>query len=132
MMKLWRVLTLAAVLTAFAAGCEAFREDRDKPDGSDGRPAARGRGRDGDRRGRRGGKRRRDPRDDMFFGIGSGERQESFSRGALSPAEQRLLDEELRRQDADMRELRRRRGGSGRSTRREWVYGFKPPFGDDR
>lgn len=132
MMKALKILTLAAVLTAFAAGCESFREDRKRSDDSDERPAAGRRERDGERRDRRRGKRRRDPSDDMFFGIGSGEKRQSFSHDALSPAEQRLLDEELRRQDADTREWRRQRGrvDSGRSKRREWVYGFKPLGGD--
>ena len=122
MMKMWRILTAAAALAVFAAGCETV-EDGDGSAKTEKRSSAA----DKDSGRKSGAKRRRDPRDDMFFGLG-GAKAESFSNQNLSPREQKLLDEELRRQDDEMREMRRRHRDmdSGRSKRQEWVYGFKP------
>ena len=63
----------------------------------------------------------------MFFGLG-GAKAESFSRYDLNSREQSLLDEELRRSDEEMEDLKRRRRNMdpNRSKRKEWVYGFKP------
>ena len=126
-MKIMRIIAVAAVLAVFAAGCESFRDGNDGG-GSEKRSSGRGKKSSG----RRKSKRSRDPRDDMFFGVGSGGKAESFSRDSLSPREQSLLDEELRREDEEMKELRRRRRNMDpdRSKRKEWVYGFKPLGGD--
>ena len=121
MTGMWKVLTAAVAAALLATGCESFRKggDSEKP------PAA------GSRKSKA--KRRRDPRDDMFLGIGSGARAESFSRDGLSPQEQSLLDAELRREEDEMGDLRRRRRNMDpdRSKRKQWVYGFKP-LGSDR
>jgi|GEM_PF-5848234 len=71
---------------------------------------------------------RRDPADDMFFGVGSGAKAESFANEGLNRREQELLSDELRRQDDEMREIRRshRDMDAGRAKRKEWVFGFKP------
>ena len=123
-MKIWRVLTAAVALAAFAAGCEAFRDDYDA-DKAKTRAEEKRKNKKSAKKRRS--KRDRDPRDDMFFGLG-GAKAESFAKEGLNPGEQKLLDEELRRQDDEMRDLRRmhREMDTGRSKRKEWVYGFKP------
>lgn len=119
-MKLWRFSLFAAALLLFTVGCESFRDD----DGakSEQRSAAKDK-----RSGRKSKKGKRDPRDDMFFGLG-GAKAESFSNDRLNEREQGLLREELDRQDEEMRDMRRmhRDLDSNRSKRQEWVYGFKP------
>ena len=72
--------------------------------------------------------KRRDPADDMFLGVGKGAKAESFANDNLNRREQSLLSEEMRRQDDEMRDMRKlhREMDSGRSKRKEWVYGFKP------
>ena len=128
-MKIWRFLAVAVALTVFAAGCESFRDDDDSGKAkSEKRSSAKSK-----KSGRKGrSKRRRDPSDDMFFGLG-GAKADSFSKENLSQREQEMLDEEMRRQDEDMRDLKRRHRDmdSGRSKRKEWIYGFKP-LGSDR
>ena len=122
MMKFLRIVTAAVMLAAFAAGCESF-----KSDDSGKTEKSRKTGKSGNKS-----KRKRDPRDDMFFGLG-GAKAQSFSKDGLNERERSLLDEELREQDEDMRELRRqhRNLDSDRSKRKEWIYGFKP-LGNDR
>ena len=119
-MKMLRILASAAVLAALVVGCESFRKGDDKPEKE---TSAKSKKSDEKRKA----KRRRDPRDDMFFGLG-GAKAESFSRYDLNSREQSLLDEELRRSDEEMEDLKRRRRNMdpNRSKRKEWVYGFKP------
>ena len=119
-MKKLRILTAAFVLAALVVGCESFRKGDDKPEME---TSAKSKKSDEKRKA----KRRRDPRDDMFFGLG-GAKAESFSRYDLNSREQSLLDEELRRSDEEMEDLKRRRRNMdpNRSKRKEWVYGFKP------
>ena len=117
MKKILLIGGVLALLLTVAAGCQSDRPDGDAPaEKKSSAKAAKKK------------PRRRDPADDMFFGVGKGAKAESFSSDQLSPREQRLLSEELRRQDEEMSELRRRRRemDSGRSRRKEWVYGFKP------
>ena len=128
MMKTVRILTAAALLAVFATGCESFRDSGE----DSGKSEKRASGKSKKSAERRKSKRSRDPRDDMFFGAG-GAKAESFSRDGLNAREQRLLDEELRREDEEMKDLRRRRRSvdPNRSKRKEWVYGFKP-LGSDK
>lgn len=123
-MKIWRVLAAAVALAAFVSGCESCRDDYDA-DKAKTRSDERRKNRKSAKKRRS--KRDRDPRDDMFFGLG-GAKAESFAKDDLTPGEQKLFDDELRRQDDEMRDLRRmhREMDSGRSKRKEWVYGFKP------
>ncbi len=123
-MKTLRLLIVAAALL-LAVGCESFRSDdgsakSEKSSAKSGRSGRRSRN-----------KGKRDPRDDMFFGLG-GAKAESFSNDHLSEREQTLLDGELKRQDEEMRDMRRlhRDLDTNRSKRKEWVYGFKPLGGD--
>ena len=129
-MKMWRFLTVAVALAVFAAGCESFRGDDEDSDKTEKRSSEKGKSRKSERKRRS--KRRRDPRDDMFFGLG-GAKADSFAKDNLSPREQQMLDEELRRQDEEMRDLKRRhrKMDSNRSKRKEWIYGFKP-LGSDK
>jgi len=121
-MKLVRIFAAFALAAVLASGCESFRDD--DASGKKEKKAAKTE--------KRRKKRNRDPRDDMFLGIGKGAKAESFYSDSLDPREKSLVDEELRRQDEDIRELRRRHRqmDSGRSKRKEWVYGFKPLGGD--
>ena len=118
-MRLLRMFAIAMLLAVFASGCESFRNG-DDDSGKQEKKAA--------KNSKRRKKRDRDPRDDMFFGVGKGAEAKSFSGDELDPRERQQLDEELRRQDDEMRDLRRRhrRMDSDRSKRKEWVYGFKP------
>ena len=127
-MKIMRILPAAAMLAVLATGCESFRDGGEGSEKSEKRAS----GKRKKSAERRKSKRSRDPRDDMFFGAG-GAKAASFSRDGLSPREQSLLDEELRREDEEMKDLRRRRRNvdSDRSKRKEWVYGFKP-LGSDK
>ena len=121
MTRFLRVMMIAAATAILAAGCESFRDDDPaKAEKKEKKPKA-------DRKRRS--KRDRDPRNDMFFGL-DGAKAKGFHSDNLNKREQSLLDEELKRQDEEMRDLKRmhREMDSGRTKRREWVYGFKPPF----
>jgi len=74
-------------------------------------------------------KKRRDPMNDMFFGIGKGAETPNFSNDSLSRKEQSIVREELRRQDDEMDLLRQRHRNydSDRRKRQQWVYGVKSP-----
>jgi len=118
MMKFLRVIAAAVVLTAFASGCESFKSGgSDKAEKSEKAKKP---------------KRKRDPYNDMFFGL-DGAKAKGFSSDALNGRERSLLEEDMREQDEEMRELRRmhRDLDSNRSKRKEWVYGFKP-LGSDK
>ena len=111
------MICAAASLLLTAAGCRSDREGdppREEKKSSRRAPAKKS--------------RRRDPADDMFLGVGKGAKAASFSNENLNSREQKLLSEEMRRQDDEMRDIRRhhRDMDSGRSKRKEWVYGFKP------
>ena len=122
-MKALRFLMVAAAAMLFAAGCESFKDDGGSDKAEKRSAAQRGR--------KKRSKGKRDPRDDMFFGFGGAEAK-SFSGDGLNERERSLLDDELKRQDEEMRDMRRRHRklDSGRSGRKEWVYGFKPLGGD--
>ena len=126
-MKFWRILMAATAAAVLATGCESFRGDDDS--GKTEKSAA-AKKKKAERKGKS--KRKRDPRDDIFFGLDGG-KAKSFSNDNLSEREQNMLNEELKRQDEEMRDLRRRHRDmdSGRSKRKEWVYGFKP-LGSDK
>ena len=116
-MKRILMICAAASLLLTAAGCRSDREGdppREEKRNSRKAPAKKS--------------RRRDPADDMFLGVGKGAKAESFANDNLSRREQSLLSEEMRRQDDEMRDMRKlhREMDSGRSKRKEWVYGFKP------
>ena len=125
-MRYARFLPVVAALMLFTFGCESFR------DGGDSAKAEKSSAERSRKSGRRKPRGKRDPRDDMFFGL-DGAKAKSFSNENLSDREQSLLDEELKRQDEEMRDMRRRHRemDSGRSKRKEWVYGFKP-LGSDK
>lgn len=124
-MKVPRFLMVAAALLLFTVGCESFRDD----DGGKVEKSSAATSKRSGRKKKNSGKR--DPRDDMFFGLGGAEAR-SFSSDSLSEREQGLLNDELKRQDEEMRDMRRmhRDLDSNRSKRKEWVYGFKPLGGD--
>lgn len=113
----------AAILAVLATGCESFRgNDGDKAEKSSAQKEKAARRRQS----------KRDPRDDMFFGL-DGAKAKGFHSDNLSRREQELVDGELRRQDDEMRDMRRmhRSLDRDRSKRKEWVYGFKP-LGSDK
>jgi len=116
------LLVFAAVLAVLTTGCESFRGDDGKKENGSAKKKE-----DPPRRR----KAKRDPYNDMFFGL-DGARAKGFSNDNLSSREQKLLDDELRRQDDEMRGMRQmhREMDSNRSKRKEWVYGFKPLGGD--
>ena len=71
-------------------------------------------------------KTRRDPLDDMFFGIGKRNDTPRFSSEGLNSDERSMVDAELRRQDDDMKALKKRHQSfdEDRKKRKEWVYGL--------
>ena len=125
-MRYARFLLVAAAVMLFTAGCESFR------DGGDSGKSEKSSAEKSKKSGRKKSRGKRDPRDDMFFGL-DGAKAKSFSNENLSEREQSLLNEELKRQDEEMRDMRRRHRemDSNRSQRKEWVYGFKP-LGSDK
>jgi hypothetical protein len=122
-MRVLLIFAAAAAMAVLAVGCESFRGDDGKSNSGSAKKESPAR--------KRKAKRDRDPYNDMFFGL-DGAKAKGFSNDNLSPREQSLLDEELRRQDDEMRGLKRmhRDMDSNRSKRKEWVYGFKPLGGD--
>ena len=72
--------------------------------------------------------RRRDPVDDMFFGVGKRAEAPSFATEGLNEEERSIVDGELRRQNDEMKALRRKHRDfdSARDKRQEWIYGFRP------
>ena len=117
-MKIRRIfgIAAAALLLAAATGCESFRNG-DRPEKEKKSKTS----------GRKDKRSRRDPRDDMFFGVGTGAKAQGFSSNRLDSREKKMLDSELKRQDEEMRDMRRlhREMNNDRSKRQEWVYGFK-------
>lgn len=127
MMKFLRIVMASAAIVMLAAGCESLRDGDPEKKGKTAKKEKTEKKRRSDRKR----KRDRDPVNDMFFGL-DGAKAEGFHSDNLSRREQSLLDEELQRQDEEMRDMKRmhREMDSGRSKRKEWVYGFKPLFGD--
>ena len=70
---------------------------------------------------------RRDPVDDMFFGLSKKNDTPDFSESELNKRERDALRESRKWQDEEMRELRRShdRFDEERKTRKRWVYGLK-------
>ena len=78
---------------------------------------------------KRSGKNRRDPVDDMFFGLSKREEIPDFAADEqLNKRERNILKDSRKWQDDEMRELRRRhdRFDEERKNRKRWVYGLKP------
>ncbi len=121
-MRILPAFAVVAALAVLTVGCESFRGDDGKGDNGSAKKEKSARKRKG----------KRDPYNDMFFGL-DGAKAKSFANDDLSPREQSLLDEELRRQDDEMRGIKRmhRDMDSNRSKRKEWIYGFKP-LGSDK
>ena len=71
---------------------------------------------------------RRDPVDDMFFGLSKKDDTPDFSASDLSKRERKTIRESRKWQDDEMRELRSRhdRFDEDRKARKRWVYGLKP------
>ena len=71
---------------------------------------------------------RRDPVDDMFFGLSKKSDTPDFSASELNRRERNALKESRKWQDDEMRELRSRhdRFNEERKERKRWVYGLKP------
>lgn len=72
--------------------------------------------------------KRRDPVDDMFFGLSKKSDTPDFSANELNERERDALKESRKWQDDEMRGLRRShdRFDEERKERKRWVYGFKP------
>ena len=77
---------------------------------------------------KRSGKKRRDPVDDMFFGLSKKDDTPDFSASELNKRERGALKESRKWQDEEMREIRRGhdRFNEERKARKRWVYGLKP------
>jgi len=77
---------------------------------------------------KRSGKDRRDPVDDMFFGLSKRNDTPDFSASELNRRERGALKESRKWQDEEMRDIRRShdRFNEERKTRKRWVYGLKP------
>ena len=118
-MKTWSCWCVLAALVLLAGGCAWFEEP--PPNGK--KAAAETRGKDNKSR-----RSRRDPVDDMFFGIGKRNEAPTFATGGLNEDERAMVEKNLRRQDEDMKALRKghRKFDEERDKRQEWVYGFKP------
>lgn len=119
MSKLFSLCVVAALLSG-VFGCAQL--DDDPPKGGKNKSAAVRRSDSGAR------KKRRDPVDDMFLGVGKRAEAPTFAEG-LDPDEKEMLEKELRRQDDEMKELRRRHRDSfdsARDKRQEWVFGVSP------
>ena len=71
---------------------------------------------------------RRDPVDDMFFGLSKKNNTPDFSESELNKRERSALKESRKWQDDEMRSLRRShdRFDEERKERKRWVYGVKP------
>ncbi len=115
-----RFLVASALLGALLlAGCTT-RDD-------DGPPPPRGQNA---KKGKKSAKRsgRRDPVDDMFFGLSKKNDMPDFSESELNKRERSALKESRKWQDEEMRELRSRhdRFDEERKARKRWVYGLKP------
>ena len=92
----------------------------------DGAPPPRG---ENAKKGRKPAKRsRRDPVEDMFFGLGKRDDTPDFAASDLDQRERSALKESRKWQDEEMRELRSRHDGFNeeRRKRKRWVYGLKP------
>lgn len=113
---------VVAALLLGVSGCAWFENDPPPPKNS--KKTAQERKEEEIRKARRA---RRDPVDDMFFGIGKKSKAPTFSTDGLNEREQSIVREELRRQDDEMKALRQshRNFDTSRDKRREWVYGFK-------
>ena len=70
---------------------------------------------------------RRDPVDDMFFGLSKRSDTPDFSASELNKRERDALKESRKWQDDEMRSIRRShdRFDEERKTRKRWVYGLK-------
>ena len=77
---------------------------------------------------KRSGKSRRDPVEDMFFGLSKKSDTPDFAASELNSRERDALKESRKWQDDEMRSLRRShdRFNEERKERKRWVYGFKP------
>ena len=71
---------------------------------------------------------RRDPVDDMFFGLSKKNDTPDFSASELNRRERSALKDSRKWQDDEMRSLRRShdRFDEERKERKRWVYGVKP------
>ncbi len=71
---------------------------------------------------------RRDPVDDIFFGLSKKDDTPDFSASELNKRERGALKESRKWQDEEMREIRRGhdRFDEERKARKRWVYGLKP------
>lgn len=71
---------------------------------------------------------RRDPVDDMFFGLSKRDDTQDFAASDLDRRERDALRNSRKWQDDEMRELRSRHSGFNeeRRKRKRWVYGLKP------
>ena len=71
---------------------------------------------------------RRDPVDDMFFGLSKRSDTPDFSASELNKRERDALKESRKWQDEEMRDIRRShdRFDEERKARKRWVYGLKP------
>ena len=117
-------LSIMAALMLCVGGCSSFEEDPPPKHNSRGASDSLGAKKKNEKKE----KSRRDPVDDMFFGIGKRDEAPRFSSEGLNSDERDMVEKDLRRQDEDMKALRRghRKFDEERSKRKEWVYGFKP------
>ena len=77
---------------------------------------------------KRSGKNRRDPVDDMFFGLSKKSDTPDFAASELNQRERNALKDSRKWQDEEMRDIRRShdRFDEQRKERKRWVYGLKP------
>lgn len=112
------LLGCSALALLAAAGCAWFEEMTSKHED---KTAAERRER------KKTSRTRRDPVNDMFLGVGKRAETPSFVTGGLNDTERSVVEDEMRRQDDDIKAMRRyhRNFDSERGKRREWVYSFK-------
>lgn len=114
---------LAAGLGALLlAGC-ATRDDDDAPP-----PPREQSAKKSKKKPQRSDKGRRDPVDDMFFGLSKKNNTPDFAAQELNKRERDAIKESRKWQNEEMRELRSRhdRFNEERKARKRWVYGLKP------
>lgn len=118
-----RRLTIAimAGLLLLGSGC---RSDDDYPPPPRGKSAAKS----GKRASGKNKKSRRDPVDDMFFGLGKKADTPDFAADGLSDEQRDIVKKNRKWQEDEMSELRSRhdRFNEERKSRKRWVFGLKP------
>ena len=115
----WAIAIMAGLLL-LGSGC---RSDDDYPPPPRGKSAAKS----GKRTSGKNRKSRRDPVDDMFFGVGKKANTPDVAADGLSDEQRDIVKKNRKWQDDEMSELRSRhdRFNEERKARKRWVYSLK-------